>query len=250
MADAAAKASAPSDAVERDGSQRRPPLLGRSPLRVLFRVAQVTLLLWAVAILVERYDSTGTEPIAQAGERADLVLGDQALGEDFDGPEGSLPDGWDPVAGNWVVSDSAVALVPDPSGTLSPALLTHSLPESDRIVVQTTVTSSSDGIGLVYDYNGPTDFYRLSFNPTFAAAGLERIDVSATVIERFAPIDIPSTYEISLEFANGEVQVWIGNTVLGQVSLKDGRMPTSFGLSSSAGSAASFDSVRVYTGGI
>ncbi len=251
MADAAAKASAPSDAVEHDGSRRRPPLLGRSPLRVLFRVAQATLLLWAGAILVERYDGTGDESLNAAAQPGDLALGDQVVTDDFDGGDGPLAgDDWQVVAGDWAIQSGEATLLPEQDGSQLASLAVRDLPEGDRVVVQVTVTSGADGVGLVYGYEGPTQFGRVSFNPTFAAIGVERIDgTAAESVARFAPVDIPDSYEVSLEFTADELQLWIGNYTLGQVRLPDGEIPKNFGLSSATGAPVSFDDLRVYVGG-
>lgn len=253
VADAAASPSTGSDAVDTDASQRRPSRLGRSPLRVVFRLAQVTLLLWAAMVLIERYDSTSDDTLNTAGERADLALGEQVFTDEFGGPDGPMANegDWQVVTGNWTVQNGEASLMADPSGAPTPALVTTNLPEAERVVVQVQVTAGADGVGLVYGYNGPTDFHRVSFNPTFAAAGVERIQgTSAETIGRFAPVAVPESYEISLEFGQGELQLWIGNLTLGQVPLVDGAIPSNFGLSSAGGAPASFDDVRVYTGGV
>ena len=204
-------------------------------------------------VLVERYDETSDETLNAAGDRADLVLGEQATSDDFGGADGPLAgdEAWEVVAGNWTIQNSEATLVADPSGVLTPSLVTTDLPDAERVVVQVQVTAGADGVGLVYGYNGPTDFHRVAFNPTFAAAGVERIEgTTAQTIGRFAPVEIPESYEISLEFGQGEMQLWIGNLTLGQVPLVDGRVPDNFGLSSAGGAPASFDDVRVYTGGV
>ncbi|MEZ5380780.1 MAG: hypothetical protein R2754_03170 [Microthrixaceae bacterium] len=252
MADAAAESGGDGPIPSPDNASRRPPLLGRSPLRVIFRVAQVTLLLWAGGVLVERYISTSDDVVQSSGDPADLVQGDEVFSDGFDRSDGPLgaSDDWDVVAGNWVVSSARAELVPDPSGSLTPGLATAALPDADRIVVQVTVDSRSDSVGLVYAYKGPDDFYRISFNPSFAAVGVEKIGADgAQTIERFGPVSIPETYEISLEFAQDEVQIWVGNVTLGQVTLENGELPDNFGLSSAAGSPAAFDDVKVFVGG-
>lgn len=252
VADAAASPPRLSDAGHDDASQRRPLLLGRSPLRVIFRVAQVTLLLWAVVVLAERYDETATDPVDAASQPADLVLGDQVFADSFDGADGPLGGdaAWQVVSGNWVVADGTARIVGDAGGGFVPALAVTEVPAAERLVIQMTIDSPNDGVGVVYDYQGPGEFNRIGFNPSFAAVGVEQIrNGRAETIGRFGPVGIPEPYEVSLEFARGELQVWVGNQVVGQVPLDDdGGPPRSFGLSSAAGSPADFDDVRVYAG--
>ena len=251
VAYAAARPTKPSDPVSTGASQRRPPLLGRSPLRVVFRLAQVTILLWAVVVLVERYDETATQPVDSATQKADLVLGDEVFSDSFERADGPLggDESWQVVTGNWVIAGSAAQIVADPSGAFVPALAVAEVPKADRLVIQLSIDSPNDGVGVVYGYDGPGEFNRIGFNPSFAAVGVEKIrGGQAETVGRFGPVGIPDTYEVSLEFARGELQVWVGNQVVGQVPLGDGGLPTSFGLSSSAGSPAKFDDVRVYAG--
>ncbi len=251
VADAAARPTKPSDPVSTGASQRRPPLLGRSPLRVIFRLAQVTILLWALVVLVERYDETATQPVDSATQKADLVLGDEVFSDSFERADGPLggDESWQVVSGNWVIAESAAQILAEPSGAFVPALAVAEVPQADRLVIQLSIDSPNDGVGVVYDYDGPGEFNRIGFNPSFAAVGVERISGGrAETIGRFGPVGIPDPYEVSLEFARGELQVWVGNQVVGQVPLDGGAMPRSFGLSSAAGLPAGFDDVRVYAG--
>lgn len=254
VAGAAASHTLASGSAPTDLPQRRPSFLGRSPLRVLFRVAQVSLLLWATVVLAERYNDTSDVALDPSGQAGDLALGEQTFSDDFGGGDGPLSaDGnWQVVTGNWTTQNGEATLAAEPTGALIPALATRELPEAERVVVQVQVTAGADGAGLVYGYNGPTDFNRVSFNPTFAAVGVGRVDGAPTeeTIGRFAPVAVPESYEISLEFGQGELQVWIGNLTLGQVPLEDGKLPTNFGLSSAGGAPVSFDDVRVFTGGV
>ncbi len=249
VAGAAARPTEPSGAVSTDASQRRPPLLGRSPLRVLFRVAQVSLLLWAVVVLAERYDETTLRPPDAATQAPDLVLGEQVFADDFDGADGPLSDSadWEVVAGDWVTADGEAKLLADPE-LATPSLALTKLPQADRLVVQARVSGGADGVGLVYGYRSPQDFTRVSFNPSFAAAGVERIDgANAVALNTFGPVDLAGSFDVTLEFGRDEVQVWVGNLTLGQVALDE--MPTNVGLSSARGAAVSFDSVKVYRDG-
>ena len=249
VAGAVARPTEPSGVVSTDASPRRPPLLGRSPLRVLFRVAQVSLLLWAVVVLAERYDETTLRPPDAATQAPDLVLGQQVVADDFDGADGPLSDSadWEVVAGDWVTADGEAKLIADPE-LATPSLALTKLPQADRLVVQARVSGGADGVGLVYGYRSPQDFTRVSFNPSFAAAGVERIDgAGAVALNTFGPVDLAGSFDITLEFGRDEVQVWVGNLTLGQVALEE--MPTNVGLSSAGGAAVSFDSVKVYRDG-
>ncbi|MBK6967793.1 MAG: hypothetical protein IPH29_01345 [Candidatus Microthrix sp.] len=249
MADAAASQPQVSDAGHDDAPQRRSPLLGRSPLRVIFRVAQVTLLLWAAVVLVERYNATSTQSVDASSQPADLVLGDEVFADAFDRGDGPLGGDWQVVTGNWVIADGSAQIVEDPAGALVPALAVTDVPAAERLVIQMTIDSPKDGVGVVYGYKGPGEFNRIGFNPTFAAVGVEQIrNGGAETIGRFGPVGIPATYEVSLEFARDELQLWVGNQVVGQVALDGAGAPRSFGLSSAAGSPAKFDDVRVYVG--
>lgn len=249
VADAAASQPQVSDAGHDDAPQRRSPLLGRSPLRVIFRVAQVTLLLWAAVVLVERYNATSTQSVDASSQPADLVLGDEVVADAFDRGDGPLGGDWQVVTGNWVIADGSAQIVEDPAGALVPALAVTDVPAAERLVIQMTIDSPKDGVGVVYGYKGPGEFNRIGFNPTFAAVGVEQIrNGGAETIGRFGPVGIPATYEVSLEFARDELQLWVGNQVVGQVALDGAGAPRSFGLSSAAGSSAKFDDVRVYVG--
>ena len=135
VAGAVARPTEPSGVVSTDASQRRPPLLGRSPLRVLFRVAQVSLLLWAVVVLAERYDETTLRPPDAATQAPDLVLGQQVVADDFDGADGPLSDSadWEVVAGDWVTADGEAKLIADPElATPSLALTNFRPPRHSR----------------------------------------------------------------------------------------------------------------------
>ena len=112
VADAAASQPQVSDAGHDDAPQRRSLLLGRSPLRVIFRVAQVTLLLWAAVVLVERYNATSTQSVDASSQPADLVLGDEVVVDAFDRGDGPLGGDWQVVTGNWVIADCRRS--PDP----------------------------------------------------------------------------------------------------------------------------------------
>ena len=150
VADAAASQPQVSDAGHDDAPQRRSPLLGRSPLRVIFRVAQVTLLLWAAVVLVERYNATSTQSVDASSQPADLVLGDEVFADAFDRGDGPLGGDWQVVTGNWVIADGSAQIVEDPAGALVPALAVTDVRAAERLVMQMTMGTPKDGVGGVY----------------------------------------------------------------------------------------------------
>lgn len=70
-------------------------------------MAQVTLLLWAAVVLVERYNATSTQSVDASSQPADLVLGDEVVADAFDRGDGPLGGDWQVVTGNWVIADGS-----------------------------------------------------------------------------------------------------------------------------------------------
>lgn len=179
--------------------------LGRSrELRIFFRIAQVTTLVFAVAVLAENCAGTG---LAGQQIRPDISMLTPVIDKPFES-SGPLGEPWT-TTGGWVVTPGNLTYVTKTEGT---AVAGPERQVPSRMVLTTTMTVGSGAGGLIFGYHSPTDYFRVIYSGPLAALAIEQ--VKGTSVDRIAsvgPVGTPSEMGLTMEFTTMGVTVYLND---------------------------------------
>lgn len=210
-------------------------------VRVLLRIAQVTILVFASAVLIENCEG---DVQGSANGRPNIAMLSSVLNESFDGsaePLGSVK-GW--TAGpDWNIGGGVLSY----QGTAeAAAILAGSPTDGERRLVATAKISALNGAGgLILGRVNENSYWRVVYSAPLAGLVVEQIVVGQPrQVATMAPVGAPENMTLTVEIRHNALTVYVETerVITAKYVQPADNAPTTFGLFAQSG-PVSFDDV-------